>query len=503
MSSPTLPPLATPLVPAMRPGERLLPPEPAAARRPGRLGIWLARVRIGLSASRLRRSRGWRIRLDRPMRRILPRSLLGRSLLILLIPLVVTEGISLELFYGSHLDIVSRRLSTAVAGEITETILLLGRTHRDADRDWLLRSAAAQFQLDMVLEPHRRLLHPGSTNVLGPMDEDLAAALTQTALPFSVDWLADPHVVHIAIQLPDGVLQVAAPRKRLDVGPIWLFVVWVVGSALLLFVVAALFMRNQVRAIRRLARAAEAFGMGRDPGPIRPEGAQEVRKAAGAFNRMQERILRFVAQRTAMLAGVSHDLRTPLTRLRLTLAMLPHEGRLEAATLAPDIAGMVADIAEMDRMIEGYLSFARGEGTEQAEPVALGPLLEEVAAAARRTGAEVLAVRVQPMPPVVLRAIAIRRVLANLLENARRHGGRIMLTALAEARAVLLLIDDDGPGIPDDRREGAFRAFASGADGGTGLGLTIARDIIQAHGGDIWLERSPLGGLRVRIRLPF
>ncbi len=476
-----------------RPQERLLPPEPVVATPPAGRGAWWhgRRPRLGL-------------RLDRPIRRMLPRSLLGRSLLILLIPLLVTQGISLELFYGSHLDIVSRRLSGAVVGEITETMLLLERTHRKADRDWLLQSAAAQFQLGMVLRPHVRLLPgAGATNVLGPWDEDLAAALKQIGRPFDVDWISDPHTVNIHIQLPDGVLDVAAPRKRLDVGPIWIFVAWVAGSALLLFSIAALFMRNQVRAIRRLARAAEAFGMGRDPGPIRLEGAQEVRKAASAFNRMQERILRFIAQRTAMLAGVSHDLRTPLTRLRLTLAMLPQAGRLEAETLVPDIAGMVADVEEMDRMIEGYLSFTRGEGAEQAEPVSLKLLLEEAAAAARRAGADVLAVLVPAMPDIVLRQGAMRRVLANLLENARRHGGRIMLTAVADARAVVLLIDDDGPGIPDHRREQVFRAFESGAGGGTGLGLTIARDIIQAHGGDIWLEQSPLGGLRARIRLPF
>ncbi len=469
----------------IRAGQPLLPPEPAPARaRPA--------MRVP-----------WRLRLDRPMRRVLPRSLLGRSLLILLIPLLVTQGISLELFYGSHLDVVSRRLSAAVSGEINETLLLLERTHRKADRDWLLQSAAAQFQLGMTMRPHAHLLGHGSTNVLGPMDEDLAAALQQIRLPFSVDWLSDPHTVAIHIQLPDGVLDVAAPRKRLDVGPIWIFVTWVAGSALLLFGIAALFMRNQVRAIRRLARAAEAFGMGRDPGPIRPEGAQEVRKAAGAFNRMQERILRFVAQRTAMLAGVSHDLRTPLTRLRLTLAMLPQSGRVDAATLVSDIGGMVSDVAEMDRMIEGYLSFARGEGAEQAEPVCLPVLLEEVASAAARGGAEVLAVSATAMPDIVLRQGAIRRVLTNLVENARRHGGRIAISATAEARAVVVLVDDDGPGIPDDRREQMFRAFESGSSGGTGLGLTIARDIIQAHGGDIWLERSPLGGLRARIRLPF
>ncbi len=471
-----------------RPSDRLLPPDPRAAS--------------GATDRSLERRLRWRIHLDRPVRRLLPRSLLGRSLLILLIPLVVTQGISLELFYGSHLNVVSRRLSGAVAGEITQTLLLLERTHRESDRRWLLQSAATQFQLGMTMRPHARLEKGRSTNVLGPMDEDLAAALAQIGLPFTADWISDAHTVEIQIQLPDGVLDVAAPRKRLDVGPIWIFVAWVAGSALLLFIVAALFMRNQVRAIRRLARAAEAFGMGRDPGPIRPEGAQEVRKAASAFNRMQERILRFVAQRTAMLAGVSHDLRTPLTRLRLTLAMLPQNGVVMAESLAPDVGEMVADIEEMDRMIEGYLSFARGEGAEQAEPVCLPMLLDEVAAAAGRAGAVVLSVQAGPMPDIVLRQGAIRRVLANLLENARRHGGRIRIAAAAEARWVVLLIDDDGPGIPDHKREQVFRAFESGDGGGTGLGLTIARDIIQAHGGDIWLERSPLGGLRARIRLP-
>ena len=471
-----------------RPSDRLLPPEPRAAS--------------GATDRSTGRRLRWPIHLDRPVRRLLPRSLLGRSLLILLIPLVVTQGISLELFYGSHLNVVSRRLSGAVAGEITQTLLLLERTHRESDRRWLLQSAATQFQLGMTMRPHARLEKGRSTNVLGPMDEDLAAALAQIGLPFTADWISDPHTVEIQIQLPDGVLDVAAPRKRLDVGPIWIFVAWVAGSALLLFIVAALFMRNQVRAIRRLARAAEAFGMGRDPGPIRPEGAQEVRKAASAFNRMQERILRFVAQRTAMLAGVSHDLRTPLTRLCLTLAMLPQSGVVMAEALAPDVGEMVADIEEMDRMIEGYLSFARGEGAEQAEPVCLPMLLDEVAAAAGRAGAVVLSVQTGPMPDIVLRQGAIRRVLANLLENARRHGGRIRIAAAAEARWVVLLIDDDGPGIPDHKREQVFRAFESGDGGGTGLGLTIARDIIQAHGGDIWLERSPLGGLRARIRLP-
>ena len=444
----------------------------------------------------------WQLRLDRPLRRLLPRSLLGRSLLILLIPLAATQAVSLGLFYGSHLDIVSRRLSGAVAGEINQTMLLLERYPRPDDRTWIIATAGQQFQLEMRIRPHARLSRIGSTHVLGPMDDDLAAALRQIRLPFSVDWLSDPHTVEIHIQLEGAVLDVAAPRKRLDVGPIYLFVAWVAGSAVLLFLIAALFMRIQVRAIRRLARAAEAFGMGREQDPIRPEGAQEVRKAASAFNRMQERILRFVAQRTAMLAGVSHDLRTPLTRLRLSLAMVPQHGTLHAEELAPEVSEMIGDVEEMERMVEGYLAFARGEGAEQAQPVDLAVLLEDVAIAARRAGADFIRMMWPAMPELMLRPMAMRRVLANLLDNARRHGGRISLVAVMDTQSLQIVVDDDGPGIPPARRESVFRAFESSASGGTGLGLTIARDIVRGHGGELSLENSPLGGLRARVRLP-
>jgi two-component system osmolarity sensor histidine kinase EnvZ len=268
-----------------------------------------------------------------------------------------------------------------------------------------------------------------------------------------------------------------------------------VGSALLLFGIAALFMKNQVRAIRRLAVAAEAFGLGRDPGPIKPEGATEVRQAAVAFNRMQERIRRFLAQRTEMLAGVSHDLRTPLTRLRLALAMQPP---------APDIAEMNGDLEEMERMIEAYLAFARGEGAEQARPTDLTALLRDVADNARRTGTDV-AVEAPDGLVLPLRPDAIRRAVTNLVDNARRHARHVALRAETMQRergaAVQVMVDDDGPGVPPDQREDVFRPFAT-YSGGTGLGLTIARDIVRAHGGDIVLDDSPMGGLRARIRLP-
>jgi two-component system, OmpR family, osmolarity sensor histidine kinase EnvZ len=429
------------------------------------------------------------------VKRVLPRSLLGRSLLMILLPLVLLQAVALQFFYGSHLDIVSRRLTGGVAGELAYTLELLNRF--PDDQSWILRMAHEEFDLVLRMEPGAILPKTRRVNVLGPMDDDLAVALQEKVrLPFTMDWTSDPYSVLIRAQLPNGVVDIQAPRKRLYTGTIYVFVLWLVGTALLLFCIAALFMRNQVRAIRRLAGAAEAFGMGRDIGPIRPEGATEVRRAATAFNRMQERVRRFLVQRTEMLAGVSHDLRTPLTRLRLALEMMPPREELRQ-----DVAEMTADVEEMERMIGGYLAFARGEGTEQAEPVNLSVVLEEVAAGARRSGAAV-EVDVPPALTLPLRADAVRRAITNLVDNARRHAHRVALAAMPQGRMVFVTVDDDGPGIPPERRESVFRPFESDAAGGTGLGLTIARDIVRAHGGEIVLEDSPLGGLRARIRLP-
>jgi two-component system, OmpR family, osmolarity sensor histidine kinase EnvZ len=431
------------------------------------------------------------------VKRLMPKSLLGRSLLMILIPLVALQAVTFQIFYGSHLDIVSRRLSSAIAGEIAFTTRLMNRFPGRQDHDWILERARDRLGLDITLDRGATLAEAERTNILGPMDDDLEAALHEAfQAPFTMDWTSDPRSVLISLQVSDGVLHIVAPRKRLYSTTIYLFVPWVVGTALLLFAVAALFMRNQVRGIRRLARAAEAFGLGRDIPPIRHEGATEVRQAAAAFNRMQDRIRRFLTQRTEMLAGVSHDLRTPLTRLRLTLAMLPKDDAWDE-----DVIEMTADVEEMERMVGGYLAFARGEGTEQAKPVDLSAMLTDVATAARRGGANI-EIKVPDTLTVSLRADAVKRAITNLVDNARRHAGRVMVSAVARGRSVLVNVDDDGPGIAADRREDVFRPFQSGSTGGTGLGLTIARDIVRAHGGDISLEDSPLGGLRARVRLP-
>ncbi len=432
------------------------------------------------------------------LKRLFPRSLLWRGLLMILLPLVVVQAVALAIFYGNHLDFISRRFALSVAGEVAMTVDLLQRYPDPATQRWVLAQAWRKWEMRMVLEPKAKLPGGRRGGLVGPVHKDLEDALhQQLRQKFTIDWASNPQSVLIRVQLKDAVLDVRTPRKQLYSGTIYLFVIWLVGSALILFVIAALFMRNQVRAIRRLAVAAEAFGMGRDRGPIKPEGATEVRQAAVAFNRMQERVRRFLQQRTEMLAGVSHDLRTPLTRLRLALAMLPAEGRL-----AGEVAEMTTDVEEMERMIGSYLAFARGEGSEQPRPTEIAPLLEEVAEKARRGGADV-ALSVPPALVVELRSDAIRRAITNLVDNASRHARHVALAAApASARWLEILVDDDGPGIAPEAREAAFRPFESASPGGLGLGLTIARDIVRAHGGDIALETSPLGGLRARVLLP-
>jgi two-component system osmolarity sensor histidine kinase EnvZ len=445
-----------------------------------------------------RRRRRWRSLVTAALRPFVPRGLLARALLIVLVPLVVTQGIALQIFYGTHLDVISRRLSAGLAGDVGMLVEVLSRHPEQEEQSWIFREAAWRLDLSLAFEPGAELGTPAMRTAslpLLPLEGDLDNALRERLrLPFDTDWQSDPRSVIIRVGLPTGVLHVEAPRKRLFSGTLYLFVIWLVGASLLLFCVAALFMKNQVRALRRLAAVAEDFGKGRDGGGIKPEGASEVRQAAAAFNGMRANIRRFVTQRTELLAGISHDLRTPLTRLRLGLAMLP-EGSQE------DAAAMIQDVEEMERMVASYLAFARGDVLEAPQPTDLVTLVREMISRFPADGPGV-ALEAPPSLTLPLRADALRRCLGNLLDNARRHAARVAVTVRAVQGWVEVVVDDDGPGIPEAAREGAFKPFASFSTGGTGLGLAIARDIARAHGGEIVLAESPMGGLRAVVRLP-
>jgi len=433
------------------------------------------------------------------VKRFLPKSLLGRSLMIIVTPLVILQIVSAGIFYETHWDKVTLKLARGVAGDISAVIHLLRLNPEPKNHPWIFNVASSNMNLVVSLKKNAVL--PNSTQPPGSlMERMLAKAMTShVSKPFLIDASSKSRQVIIDVQLASGVLRVVTSQKRLFSSTAYVFVIWMVGTSLILFAVATIFMRNQVKPIRRLAVAAEDFGKGRDVSKFKPEGADEVRQASSAFLAMRERILRQISQRTDMLAGVSHDLRTPLTRMRLQLEMLGDD----VAT-----ADLKADITEMEHMLDGYLAFARGEGTEDPVPVDLTAQLHEVASQARRRGGAV-DLHTEGALTASLRPTAFKRCLTNLVDNAIQYADHVSVRAGQRGDGIEITIDDDGPGIPEDQREEVFKPFyriegsRNPGTGGVGLGLTLVRDVIRGHGGDISLDDSPNGGLRVRLKVPF
>lgn len=432
------------------------------------------------------------------VKRLIPRGLMGRALLIVVTPLILMQVLSSWFFLESHWDKISKRLSLGVAGDVMIIADGLHDLPDASSRDWLLEQAGRVLDIDVTMKPGAILPRvPGGENQI---EGELRRALLAKGLtkPVRVVESGSTDSIMVYVQLPEGVLELVTPRARLFSWTTYLFVLWTVGMSLILLGLATMFMRSQVRPVRRLARAADAFGKGRDVPDFRPEGAREVRLAALAFLAMRNRIQRQIAQRTAMLAGVSHDLRTPLTRMKLELEMMPKDAGIE---------DLKSDVADMERMLEGYLAFARGEGGEKSEASDLGELLEEAVRRARRKGGTI-DLTTEGELTLPLKPDAVLRCLVNLLDNAQRYARRIAVRGKRRTAAVEVTIDDDGPGIPPDKREDVFRPFfrlegsRNPVTGGVGLGLTIARDVARSHGGDILLEDAPSGGLRVRLWFP-
>ncbi len=439
----------------------------------------------------------------------LPRTLFGRSLLIVVTPLLVLQIVLVIIFYDRHWDTVSRWLAIGVAGEVAWLVERLEEEPDRAARAAILDEARRHFRFALSLERGGELeMASERSGFLPPamLDETLRSAFAaRLARPFRIDTRpAQIDRVAIYVQLDDDLLRVLTDRKRVDTSTTVLLVAWMVGASLLLLVVAIYFLGRQLRPIRLLARAADSFGKGRDLGDVKLEGAIEIRQAGLAYNRMRRRILRHLEQRTHLLAAVSHDLSTPLTRMGLELEMM----RAEAPE--PDaIAALEEDVVEMRRLIDAYLDFARSEGQEPMQTVPLAKLLERAASRARRHRQPVtFRLDFAGDPRVTVRPVGIDRLLANLVDNAVRHASSVEVRVALERDTWQIVVDDDGPGIAEGDRERVFEPFFRGdaarraGEGGIGMGLTIARDIALAHGGTIWLETAPPGGLRVVTKLP-
>ena len=437
----------------------------------------------------------------RIMKRIMPRRLFGRSLIIIVTPIIILQGIVTAVFFDRHYRIVTATMTRGVANDVGYMVMLEERLPLGPERDRERQVAAQAFGYPAEFLAKQRLTRVVSTPTT-VLDRQLAYIFS-SEFPGSAsfDTRSFRDYVDLRVQLNDGVLRLLVPRERVTASNADIFILWMIGSSVVLIAIAGLFLRNQVKPIERLAYAAERFGKGQSFPGFRPHGAQEIRLAAAAFVEMRERIERFVQQRTDMLAGISHDIKTPLTRMRLQLAMMKRD---------PDIVALEGDIAEMERMLNEYLDFARGAAGEAAANTDLAVLAADAVADAGRAADARHRIMLTAVEPVHLtvRRNALKRCVGNLLENAVKYGKLVQVQLYRKGDRVELAVDDNGPGIPEQRREEAFRPFHRLDDGrnlqagGIGLGLAVARDIARAHGGDVQLEDSPLGGLRAVIWLP-
>ncbi len=444
------------------------------------------------------------------LKRYLPKSLLGRSLLIIITPLLLVQAISVWVFYDRHYETVTKRLAQGLAGDIAASILLLQKAETPFEKAHIFQLMQKTANLSLTLHHDIELPPANWTPGWSVLERRLEQAIRDQIVKnlrqnyrYNIDTVSLTDQVKIQIQLEEGVLLVLVPSKRLFTSTTYLVILWMFGSSVITFGVAFIFMRNQVRPIQRLARAAESFGKGIDVKGFKPEGATEVRQASGAFIRMRSRIKRQVEHRTAMLAGVSHDLRTPLTRMKLQLAMSGEDD---------DTKNLQADVSDMEKMIEGYLAFARGEGREETANCDISSLLRNLVQQLGMSNNSI-DLHLEENIEIPLRKENFKRAVTNLVINAQRFGDHVMICAkirTSETGSFLeITVDDDGPGIPEESRKDVLKPFfrleqsRNQATGGVGLGLSIANDVISNHGGDLSLEEAPGGGLRARITLPF
>ena len=415
--------------------------------------------------------------------------------------MVLLQTIMTGLILDRHFEEVTRLLARSFARDVGLLIQIYEDSDRSAGSVQRIEHMANEvLALGLIIELNSSLPAPLPAPLYSRVDQRLTRELRiETGKPFWIDSSGQPGFIDVRVELENAVVfRLLTREERALATSTDVLLLWMLISSLLLLGIATIFLRNQIRPITDLAKAAQSFGTGRDAGNFRPRGAREVRQAGEAFVDMRDRIARQVEQRTTMLAGVSHDLRTILTRFKLELAFLGD---------GPKVRPLKEDVNEMQRMLEGYMAFVKGDGGEKPSEVELSSLVLAAVRVAERGGARVTAdvpqgrmVRVKPN--------AFRRLLSNLLGNALRHATAVWVTATVTDKLLTLTVDDDGPGIPAGKRADAFRPFVRLDDArnldetGTGLGLAIALDIAKAHGCELRLEDSPKGGLRAVIQIP-
>ena len=428
------------------------------------------------------------------IRKILPISLLGRSIIIIFMPIFLLVIITSVIFYQTSWNIISKRLTESVVADINVIVKLI---NKDLENE-AVSIAKEDFKMNINIQQNSKINNIIFIKQRGILSKRLKQALININKPFTYDLSNIDKGVKIVIQLDEDLLLINVDKDRLYSETAFVFLLWMIFASILLLILSYFFMNKQIRPLKRLSIIAETFGRGLDAPELESAGASEIRQTANAFNQMRTRIKRFLKQRTDMLAGVSHDLRTPLTRMKLQLSLLKDEKAKKELEL---------DINEMTAMLDSYVSFVRSEAPEPIENINLNKLLKEIISNINKEKIQVY-LNEKNIVQTSARPLQIKRAFQNIIDNSIRYSDKLNIEILTNDEGCYILFEDNGPGIPNKNYEDVFKPFftldpsRNKLKGESGLGLAITRDIIRSHGGEIRLDKSKLGGLKTIFHLP-
>jgi len=428
------------------------------------------------------------------IKKFLPQTLLGRSVLILVVPLIVLELIITIIFYNRHWDTITRHRTIDFVQDITLIVESFERNKSIENQEWSLNNVSEKLQLETFYKKNERLKFDKYKQKTSELEKYLFKNLDPLNKRFNLNINDEKKLITVMVELDDGVLEFYANKKRIYSSTTYIFILWMISASVILFIIALLFLKNQIKPIRKLAIAVDRFGKGKNIGNFKPSGAREVRRVSNAFKIMKERIENSITQRNKMFSSISHDIRTILTRMKLNLELQ----KLNKS-------GLKKDLVEMEEMVEEYLKYAKGEEKEKIKKVNIINLLNLIK---KRYAKKNIYFNNGKKINISIRLNSIKRCINNLLSNSLKFSKNIEIICNKKKNYVEIIIDDDGPGISKVERKKVLQPFyrvetsRNRETGGIGLGITIAADIINNHGGNFFLDKSPLGGLRAKIYLP-
>ena len=428
------------------------------------------------------------------LKKIIPLSLLGRSIIIIFVPIIILVLITSSVFYQTSWNIISKRLTESVVADINVIVKLIDQNLEHE----AIKIAKEDFKMKINIQNNSIIDNIAYKEQRGILSNRLKQGLINLKKPFVYDLSNIDNGVMIVIQLDNNLLIINVDKDRLYSETAFVFLLWMIFASVILLFFSYFFMNKQIRPLKRLAIIAETFGRGLDAPELKSSGAEEIRQTTKAFNQMRTRIKRFLKQRTDMLAGVSHDLRTPLTRMKLQLSLLKDEKAKTELEL---------DINEMTAMLDSYVSFVRSETPEPIENINLNKFLKEIIKNLDNKNFEIKFDE-RNIIKTSARPLQLKRAFQNIIDNSIRYSTKLNIQIFTNNEGCVITLEDDGPGVPDKNYEDVFKPFftldpsRNKLKGESGLGLSITRDIIRSHGGDIKLEKSSLGGLKSVIQLP-